>query len=34
MAALPPMTVAIQGEVQFARSLEELMPGLGGLSWN
>jgi transposase len=34
MAALPPMAVAVQGEVQFARSLDELLPGLGGLSWN
>lgn len=34
MAALPPMAVAVQGETRFARSLDELLPGLGGLSWN
>ena len=35
MTALPPMVIAVQGEeVQFARSLDELLPGLGGISWN
>ena len=34
VAALPPMTVTVQGETQFARSLDELLPGLGRLSWN
>jgi transposase len=34
LAALPPVLTALQGEVQFARSVEELLPGLGGLSWN
>jgi transposase len=34
LAALPPLAMALQGEVQFARSLEELLPGLGGVSWN
>jgi transposase len=34
LAALPPMLKTLQGEVQFARSVEELLPGLGGLSWN
>jgi hypothetical protein len=34
LAALPPLFKALQGEVQFARSVEELLPGLGGVSWN
>lgn len=34
LATLPPVLQALQSEVQFARSVEELLPGLGGLSWN
>jgi len=34
MAVLPPMTTALLPAPQFARSTEELLPGLGGVSWN
>jgi transposase len=34
LAALPPLAVALEGDTQFARSLDELLPGLGGVSWN
>jgi transposase len=34
MATLPPMTTALLPASQFARSAEELLPGLGGVSWN
>lgn len=34
LAVLPPMTTALLPAPQFARSTEELLPGLGGVSWN
>ena len=34
MAVLPPMATAWLPAPQFARSAEELLPGLGGVSWN
>jgi transposase len=34
LTALPPLAVALEGDTQFARSLDELLPGLGGVSWN
>jgi transposase len=34
MAVLPPMATALLPTPQFARSAEELLPGLGGVSWN
>lgn len=34
LAALPPLAVTLKGDLQFARSMDELLPGLGGLSWN
>ena len=34
MAVLPPMATARLPTPQFARSAEELLPGLGGVSWN
>lgn len=34
LAVLPPMTVAMLKAPQFARSADELLPGLGGVSWN
>jgi transposase len=34
MAVLPPITTALLPAPQFARSAEELLPGLGGVSWN
>ena len=34
MAVLPPMTVAMLDAPRFARSADELLPGLGGVSWN
>jgi transposase len=34
LAALPPMSVAVLNVPQFARSADELLPGLGGVSWN
>jgi transposase len=34
LAALPPLNVALLETPQFARSADELMPGLGGVSWN
>ncbi len=34
MAMLPPITTALLPAPQFARSAEELLPGLGGVSWN
>jgi transposase len=34
LAALPPMTTAMQTAPQFARTADELLPGLGGVSWN
>jgi len=34
LAALPPMSVAVLEAPQFARSADELWPGLGGVSWN
>jgi transposase len=33
LAALPPMSVALEA-AQFARSADELLPGLRGVSWN
>lgn len=34
MVALPPLAVAGPEDARFARSPDELLPGLGGLSWN
>jgi hypothetical protein len=34
LTALPSMTLAGSGSPQFARSADELLPGLGGISWN
>lgn len=34
VAALPPLAVAGPEATRFARSLDELLPGLGGVSWN
>ena len=34
LASLPPMMVAVLDRPQFARSADELLPGLGGVSWN
>jgi hypothetical protein len=34
LAALPPLAVTVLGASQFARSPDELLPGLGGVSWN
>ncbi len=34
MAVLPPLASALLPAPQFARSAEELLPGLGGVSWN
>lgn len=34
LAVLPPMAIALLPAPQFARSTEELRPGLGGVSWN
>ena len=34
LAALPPMSVAVLEAPQFARSADELLPGLGDMSWN
>jgi transposase len=34
LAALPPVTMALSNTPQFARSADELLPGLGGVSWN
>ena len=34
MAVLPPIATALLPAPQFARSAEELLPDLGGVSWN
>lgn len=34
LAMLPPLTLALTGAPQFARTPEELVSGLGGVSWN
>jgi transposase len=34
LAVLPPMAVAVLEAPQFARSADELLPGLGGVAWN
>lgn len=34
MAVLPPMTMALTAAPRFARAADELLPGLGGVSWN
>ncbi len=34
LAVLPPMTETVRGAPQFARSADELLPGLGGVAWN
>jgi transposase len=34
LTVLPPMTLTVAGSPQFARSADELLPGLGDVSWN
>ena len=34
LAALPPVASAVLAEPRFARSADELWPGLGGVSWH
>jgi hypothetical protein len=34
LAALAPIAATLLDNPQFARSADELLPGLGGLSWN